>query len=125
MQQRNRRQPFLALFDGADPNISTAERLPTITPSQTLFLMNSAFVHEQSRAFAQRLTAQSAEDIDRIRQAFMMTTGRLPSEEQIGNAQAFMKTYAFRLGDTSDHSTEPLSALARTLFSSNAFLYID
>jgi hypothetical protein len=41
MQQRNRRHPFLALFDAADPNQSVAQRLPTTTPTQTLYLMNS------------------------------------------------------------------------------------
>lgn len=125
MQQRNRRQPFLALFDGADPNISTAQRLPTITPSQTLFLMNSEFVHEQSRAFAQKLAAHNDEEIDRIRLAFLMTTGRIPSEQQIQNAQSFLNAYTNQVGETSTTQVETWSALARTLFSSNAFLYID
>src|SRR5262249_27873074 len=55
MVQRNRRHPFLALFDAADPNLSTAERLPTVTPTQALYLMNSPFVREQSEALARRV----------------------------------------------------------------------
>src|SRR6185437_7435294 len=34
MQKRNRRSPFLALFDGPDPNESTARRDVTTVPTQ-------------------------------------------------------------------------------------------
>ena len=87
--------------------------------------MNSEFVHEQSRAFAQQLAAHKVEEEDRIRLAFLMTTGRIPSEQQIQNAQTFLNAYANQLGETSPTLVEAWSALARTLFSSNAFLYID
>ncbi len=40
MVQRNRRHPFLGLFDGADPNASTAQRQSTIVPPQALYFMN-------------------------------------------------------------------------------------
>ena len=46
MSQRIQRHPFLALFDGADPNASTAASGRT-TPTQALFFMNDPFVHAQ------------------------------------------------------------------------------
>lgn len=57
MVQRNRRHPYLALFDAADPNQSVASRQPTTTPTQALFLMNSPFVHQQTNGFARRIAA--------------------------------------------------------------------
>src|SRR5206468_9698451 len=45
MNQRLRRHPFLALFDGPDPNASTPRRTETTVPTQALFLMNDPFVH--------------------------------------------------------------------------------
>ena len=63
MTQRIQRHPFLALFDGPDPNASTgrAERRRPCR-SQALFLMNDPFVHEQAERFAGRLLAASATD---------------------------------------------------------------
>src|SRR6202042_2105837 len=62
MVQRQKRHPFLALFDGADPNVSTDLRVATITPAQALFLMNSQFVQDQSTALAKRLMSDATND---------------------------------------------------------------
>jgi hypothetical protein len=129
MQQRNRRHPYLALFDGADPNQSVAERLPTTTPTQTLYLMNSPFVHEQAEAFARRLlcTAQTPEE--RARLAFEMAHARVPGAEVIERGVKFVNDYRTQLEalDTppADVERQAWSAFARVLLTSNAFLYVD
>ncbi|HQR41495.1 MAG TPA: DUF1553 domain-containing protein, partial [Gemmatales bacterium] len=46
MTQRLKRHPFLALFDGADPNASTADRLVTTVPTQSLYFLNDPFLHK-------------------------------------------------------------------------------
>src|SRR5262249_46410112 len=43
LTMRLRRHPFLALFDGADANSSTAGRTVTTVPTQALFFMNNPF----------------------------------------------------------------------------------
>ena len=48
MTQRIKRHPFLALFDGPDPNTSTASRQTTTVPPQALFFMNDPFVHSRA-----------------------------------------------------------------------------
>ena len=58
MVLRNRRHPFLGLFDGADPNASTPERQVTTVPTQALYFMNDPFFHQQAAAFADRLLAR-------------------------------------------------------------------
>lgn len=129
MQQRNRRHPYLALFDAADPNLSISQRLPTTTPTQTLFLMNSPFVHAQSEAFAQRLLAMPVDDAGRIRFAFETAHGHAPSDSEIRDAAAFIATYQTRLsanGKTPGNATGMAWAgLAHVLITSNAFLYVD
>jgi hypothetical protein len=129
MIQRNRRHPFLALFDAADPNLSVAERQPTTTPTQTLFLMNSPFVHEQSEALARRLLSAQLDDPARIRLAFEMAHGRVPSETEVGAALEFVAAYGKKLADQGIAADRQVvaawAALARVLLTSNAFLYVD
>ncbi|HVW02036.1 MAG TPA: PSD1 and planctomycete cytochrome C domain-containing protein [Planctomycetaceae bacterium] len=129
MVQRNRRHPFLALFDAADPNQSVAERLPTTTPTQTLFLMNSSFVHEQSQGLARRLLAQAGDDAARVRFAFELVEGRAATESEIRDAVAFVTAYRQKLvgqGQAEDQAaTAAWAALGRVLLTSNAFLFVD
>jgi len=42
---RGQESSFLALFDGADTNVSVAHRDSTTVPTQALFLMNDPFLH--------------------------------------------------------------------------------
>ncbi|MFO1042928.1 MAG: PSD1 and planctomycete cytochrome C domain-containing protein [Planctomycetaceae bacterium] len=129
MVQRNRRHPFLALFDAADPNQSVAERLPTTTPTQSLFLMNAPFVHEQSEAFARRILTVRADDEGRVRYALEAACGRVASPDEIASAKVFLNDYRQKLNGRSPAVTEPdvaaWSALARVLMTSNSFLYVD
>lgn len=129
MVQRNRRHPFLALFDAADPNLSVAERQPTTTPMQTLFLMNSAFVHDQAEAFARQLLTTPGDDPARVRLACEMAQGRVPSAAEVSDDLEFVAAYQQKLSDQGvPPDRQPAAAwtaLARVLLTSNEFLYID
>src|SRR6201999_3078113 len=48
MTSRLARHPYLELFDGADPNATTAHRSNSTVPTQALFLMNSPFIQAES-----------------------------------------------------------------------------
>ena len=61
MQQRLRKNPYLALFDGADPSSCTGVRLPSTTPLQALFMMNDPLFHAAAAKFAGRLIASAGE----------------------------------------------------------------
>ena len=128
MQQRNRRHPFLALFDAADPNQSVAQRLPTVTPTQTLYLMNSPFVHEQAAAFAVRMAQPGVSNGERARQMIEAAHGRSADEAELEVAQRFVAQYATRLpAETSpaDREIAAWQAFARVLLTGNPFLYVD
>ncbi|MEI2677177.1 MAG: DUF1553 domain-containing protein [Burkholderiaceae bacterium] len=62
--------------------MSVPQRLPTTTPTQTLYLMNSPFVHQQAEAFAHRLMEAPGDDATRVRLAFNMANGRVPSDAE-------------------------------------------
>ncbi len=128
MVQRNRRHPYLALFDAADPNQSIAMRQPTTTPTQALFLMNSPFVHEASDGFARRVVSVSGDDHAKMRWAFETVHGQVPEDAVLRDAIAFVSAYREKLAGNEAIGEKDIaawSALARVLLTSNAFLYVD
>lgn len=128
MVQRNQRHPYLALFDAADPNQSVAKRQPTTTPTQALFLMNSPFVHAQAKDFGKRIATVTGDDRTKILWAFKTVHGQIPEVADVQEALAFMSAYRTRLTKDSpknDPDPKAWSALARVLFTSNQFLYVD
>jgi mono/diheme cytochrome c family protein len=122
MQQRLRRHPFLELFDGADPNSSTASRTNAVTPLQTLFMLNDPLVHEKAAAFAKRMKELAPETTARVELAFQTLFARKPREEEVLMAA----TYLTDLQQTRQLSEdEAWASLTRALFSTNEFFYLD
>src|SRR5205807_1408714 len=78
MQQRLRKHPYLALFDGADPSSSTGVRLPSTTPLQALFLMNDPLAHQVATKFARRIVAAAPDEAGRLAGAYRLALNRLP-----------------------------------------------
>jgi hypothetical protein len=129
MTQRLKRHPYLALFDGADTNASTPRRQETTVPTQTLFLMNDPFVHEQSAGLARRIISAETDDAARLRLAYEVVLTHDPSAEDIAADQAFLALYRQTLAASTIpvDQREPAawSALVRTLLTRNEFLFID
>ena len=76
MQQRLRKNPYLALFDGADPSSSTGVRLPSTTPLQALFMMNDPLAHNVAAKFAGRVIAGGKDDAARLGFAYQLALNR-------------------------------------------------
>ena len=115
MQQRIRRHPFFATFDGADPNASTAQRTVSVTPLQALFSMNDKFAHEQAEGFARRICQQKSSARGRIRFAYLSAFGRAPSLAELLDAESYVRN-----GDG------PVwNSFARALMASNEFIFLD
>jgi len=127
MTQRLKRHPFLALFDGADPNASTADRLDTTVPTQALFFLNDPFVHTAADRWAGRLLADNADDSTRIEHAWRTAIGRGPSEVEAVEAAEFLSVYRNELQAQPVNEIERMSLAAylRTLIGSNEFLHVD
>ncbi|MFM9114783.1 MAG: DUF1553 domain-containing protein, partial [Planctomycetota bacterium] len=141
MTQRLKRHPYLALFDGADPNATTAVRLGTTVPTQALFFLNDPFLHASAQAWSTTLVATHSAEVTRIQQAYRQAFGRAATEAELQEAQPFLTEYALALRDASadvgkdwkeltaarqrELETAALAAFLRSLIGSNEFLYVD
>lgn len=128
MTQRLKRHPFLALFDGADPNATTPERRTTTVPTQALYFLNSPFVHEKSEKCARRLERASPDDREaQIDLLWRLAAGRHASREEQAEAALFLAAYHAGLpsGTDPERATAALAAYVRSVFGSNEFLHID
>ena len=127
MVQRIKRHPFLALFDGADPNTTTPDRRATTVPTQALFFLNDPFVHAKAEKCAARLQATRPDELQRIELACRLTLGRPPTEIERAEATEFLAAYRAEIGAAGQGNAESagLAAYVRTLFGSNEFLHLD
>jgi hypothetical protein len=127
MTQRIKRHPFLALFDGADPNATTAARMATTVPTQALYFMNDPFVHTKAEAYARGLQAARPDDLQRIEKAWHDLLGRSPTDIERTEAADFLGDYRAELvvANVNDANVRALAAYVRTVFGSNEFLYLD
>jgi mono/diheme cytochrome c family protein len=129
MQQRLRKHPYLALFDGADPSSSTPVRQPSTTPLQALFIMNDPLVHGAARKLALRLLAEVKSDEDRFQRAYQLAFNRPPQAEELAECAAFASAYRTKLVElrTPPDQVETLtwSAFTRALLSSNELIFVD
>ena len=57
---RSQQQPFMTTLDCADPSLMVAKRNETLTPAQSLAMLNNPFMLAMSEAWADRLTREEA-----------------------------------------------------------------
>jgi hypothetical protein len=82
----------LSLFDLPNPNLVGAHREETTSPSQALFLMNNAFVQDESLQLARRLIQnQHLSEKERIRQTYLAALQRPPTPVEVKQAANFIK----------------------------------
>ena len=123
---RNRRPPFMSLFDGADPNTTTPQRQVTTVPTQSLFFLNDPTFHSQAEKLARRVI-DLPDDAVRLNHLFQIVLQRLPSDAERNAAANFLNEYRGAITDlpTGDQPLALWSACSRLLISSNQFLYVD
>jgi cytochrome c553 len=71
---------MLETFDAPDASLVTGSRDTTLTPLQSLFLMNNRFVQDQAVAISSRVMKQPVSQ--RLEYAYLLTLGRLPSPSE-------------------------------------------
>lgn len=122
---RNRRHPFLGLFDGADPNTTTPQRQTTTVPTQALYFLNDPFFHEQAAKLAGRVAARP--ETERLDGLFRITLQRSTTKKDRDFATAFLDRYIASLSDkpAADRTQDAWAALARILLASNEYLFLE
>jgi hypothetical protein len=130
LQQRFRPNPYLDLFDGADANNATASRVSNTTALQALYMMNNPFVEEQALALAARVSIAEETAAARIRLAYRLLYGRVPTAAEIKMASQFLQRYRTEVSPPEltapdERSRSAWAGLMRVLLSSNECFYVD
>jgi hypothetical protein len=118
MVQRQRRHPFLATFDGADPNGTTPIRESTTVPTQALYFMNDPFFHAQAGRLAARMLSEENVLEKRIDLLWRVLFQRKATPNEELRVAEFLERYP---GGESDR----WSACVRALLASNEFMVVD
>jgi hypothetical protein len=105
---------LLEVFDAAPPGLVTGRRASTTVPTQALFLLNSPFVLDRSRAVATSLTERrDLDDRGRLALLYRKLYCRAPSDGELRRAQQFLA------------GGGAWAELVQALFSSNEFLFLE
>jgi uncharacterized protein DUF1553/uncharacterized protein DUF1549/cytochrome c len=113
LSRRTFQQPMFEAFDSPDGILSCSRRNESTTAPQSLALLNSSFMQDQSRILASKV--QSVEE------AWRRVLLREPSIPESTAAAEFLERQTKHLGSKPAAMTE----LARGLMNLNEFLYVD
>jgi hypothetical protein len=113
LSRRTFQQPMFEAFDSPDGILSCSRRNESTTAPQSLALLNSAFMQDQSRILAAKV--QSVEDV------WQRVLFREPTATERTAAAEFVERQTQRLGSR----PAAMAELARGLMNLNEFLYVD
>ncbi len=109
---RSQLQPFMSTLDCADPSLAVPKRNESLTPLQSLTMLNNGLVVTMSGEFAEKLKAATSSLEQAVIRGFFETTGRSPDKKEL----ALLRQYAEKNG---------LENYCRLLFNMNEFTFID
>jgi hypothetical protein len=122
MTKRSLLLPLMTTFDFADTTQPVVQRSISTVAPQALALLNNAFVHEQSRAFAARLHREVGEAREKqIDRAWWLALSRAPSDKERAAAIAHLEAQAAGNAD----GDPALASLCHVLLNTNEFIYVD
>jgi hypothetical protein len=106
----------MRLMDAPLPAAVTGARPISNVPTQSLFLLNSQFLIEQSRHTAKRLLEGRTDDAGRIRRFYLAALNRPATESELTAALTFINS-----ADTNPE--DAWSQFCHAVFVSNEFLF--
>lgn len=109
---RSQQQPFMTTLDCADPSLMVGKRNETLTPSQSLALLNNPFMVAMAEVWAKKLQRGGPDLSHQIKTALEEITGKLSDHAEIYR----WTTYAQKHG---------LANTCRWMLNMNAFLFVD
>jgi hypothetical protein len=110
---RAARVDLLSDFDAPDPALAAPCRIATVTPLQSLTLLNHSFTLDMASFFAERVERQVGMApleavVDRV---FLLAYARLPDPQERDKSCTLVRSFGLR-------------ALCRAIWNSNEFLYL-
>lgn len=114
--RRNFLSPMMTTFDAPNPHSSIGKRQVSNVPAQSLIMLNSPFVVQQSELLATELA--SIEDVDaRLDRLFMLAIARTPTDDERAGAISFLDEQG------EDHAA--WTDLAHVVFNMKEFIFIE
>jgi hypothetical protein len=129
--RRNFLDPMMQAFDAPNPHSAMGKRSRSNVPAQSLILMNSPFMVQQSALLAERAAAEAPDADARIERVYRRVLARAPTDAEHGAALEFIDTQASALR-AREPQTPPAEASARAfadfchvMFNLKEFIYIE
>jgi hypothetical protein len=119
--RRNVTHPFLEVFDVPKPSTTRGERDVTTVPAQSLALLNSDFVIDQSTKWAQRLDGDTP--AARVHSIFLRALGRPPTPAEQDQTLSYAATLATEHNAAIEDS-RVWRDVAHAVFNLKEFLYV-
>ncbi|MCA9081304.1 MAG: DUF1553 domain-containing protein [Planctomycetaceae bacterium] len=116
---------MLRVFDFPEPSNPQGLRDATNVPAQSLYLMNSPFVIEQSEALARLIVEASDEDAERIELAWLRVLGRSPRPDEVTRVMAYLSQSEAELSTTKSRALMSWSSVCQALFAGAEFRYLE
>jgi hypothetical protein len=91
LRKRNVRLPLLVAYDAPDLMSSCGARSVSVHALQSLTLMNSEFMLQQSKAVAARVLREGLSERQRIARLFELALGRLPDAAELQTTREFLR----------------------------------
>jgi hypothetical protein len=120
LSRRTFRPAMFESFDAPDGIQSCSRRVESNTAPQSLTLLNGQWTMQESNRLAEKLSA-IADDAELAQKAWQAVYTRSPREEEVRSVRTFLERQAAELGSRKAAVVE----LARVLFNTNEFLYVD
>lgn len=109
---RSKQQPFMAALDCADPSLTVEKRNETLTPQQSLALLNNKLAVAMARHFANRVKKLGNNDAERVNAAVRLALGREPFATESDALSRYAKEHG-------------LANACRVILNLNEFVFVD
>ncbi len=123
---------FLGVFDYPVIDTNCTRRTPSVTPLQSLTMMNGEFVVESARYLTARANEIAGKDsplAKKVETTYLLTLSRMPTSSEIKLSEEYLNKqqdlYLKANVAASEASERAFASLAQTLLSTNEFLYVD
>jgi hypothetical protein len=125
--KRSFRFPLFGVFDPPDNTSSCGQRDITTVPTQALALLNNRLVHEQAKAFAQRLLAETDGNHAAVAAlAWQYAYGRAIDDEERRKVVQFLEARCHAAAATglAHPACRAVEEFCLALFNTNEFIYL-
>ena len=115
--------PILASFDAADPDKSCPVRFVTTQPTQALGMLNSKFINDQAKAFADSVRKDAGGDVkEQVTLALWRAKQRKPSQSDVNRGMKLVTELQSKDKASKDDALQYFCLVALNL---NEFMYLD